>query len=157
MGLPASARQGVAFAARAALPLAGLAFAFAGPGGGAFPFSPTALLTAAPAVAAEVTSFVPGLGDVPAMPGLTPAEDEPLLFDKPTGRIAEALLQGRMDRKAVLAFYGQAMPQLGWTRLSDTRYQREGEELRLEFVKGNSGAGGAGPVRTLVRFTLMPR
>lgn len=139
--LPATAR-----AALAALLLAGPAFAgLAG--------------SALPSRASETTVFVTGLGDVPAMPGLAPAEEEPLVFDKPGGRIAQSVMTGRVERKAVLAFYNQTMPQLGWKLSPDskrgtTRYVREGEELRLEFV---DTAGPSAASRTTVRFILMPR
>lgn len=103
--------------------------------------------------------FVRGMVDVPAMPGLAPAEAEPLVFDKPDGRIAQSLMAGPVDRKAVLAFYGRTMPQLGWTpapdpRAAGTRFLREREELRLEFVGTPNAAAGAG--FTTVRFSLIP-
>jgi len=134
--LPAIAR-----AAFAALLLAGPAFA----GLAGFPL---------PAGASESTRFVSGLGDVPVMPGLAPAEEEPLVFDKPGGRIAQSVMAGRVERKAVLAFYNQTMPQLGWKRTTDARYVREGEELRLEFVDKGTPAQ---PGQTTVRFILIPR
>ena len=115
------------------------------------------LLLSAPAfaVAAEVAQFVTGMGDVPAMPGLRAAENGALVFDKPGGRIIESVMQGRVERKAVLGFYAQTMPQLGWKRVADTRFEREGEELRLEFPGGGTGVANAGP--TTVRFVLTPR
>ncbi|MCG5242717.1 hypothetical protein [Azospirillum doebereinerae] len=126
-------------AALAALLLAGPALA--GLGSLAFPFDP--------AHAAGASPFVPGLPDVPAMPGLDAAEAEPLVFDKPGGRIVQAVLSGAVPRNAVLAFYDQTLPQLGWRRTADRLFVREGEELRLEFT----ASGG----RTSVRFTLNPR
>ena len=141
--LPATAR-----AALAALLLAGPAFAgLAG--------------SALPSRASETTGFVTGLGDVPAMPGLTPAEEEPLVFDKPDGRIAQSVMAGRVERKAVLAFYNQTMPQLGRSRAPQraggtASFLREGEELRLEFVEpARAAAPKAGA--TVVRFSLIPR
>lgn len=123
-------------AALAALLLAGPAVA----GPGSLPYSVN------PANAAEAARFVPGLGDVPAMPGLAATGEEPLVFDKPDGRIVQAVLTGRVDRKAVTAFYDQTMPQLGWTRTAERTFIREGEELRLEFAGTSS-----------VRFVLKPR
>ncbi|HYH22935.1 MAG TPA: hypothetical protein VD995_30360 [Azospirillum sp.] len=102
-------------------------------------------VVSAPAAAAETAAFVAGMGDVPVMPGLSPAAEEPLVFDKPTGRIVETVLHGRVERRAVLDFYARTLPQLGWKRAADTRFQREAEELRLEFANGT------------VRFVLMPR
>lgn len=119
-------------------------------------FAALALLAAAPAggLAATVpaaTGFVAGMGDVPAMPGLEPVAAESMVFDKPGGRIVETVMRGPVDRRAVLAFYGQTLPQLGWKAVSQTRFIREGEELRLEI-----GAGGAAG-HTTVRFALTPR
>jgi len=99
----------------------------------------------APVAAAETAAFVAGMGDVPVMPGLAAGTEEPLVFDKPNGRIVETVLHGRVERKAVLDFYARTLPQLGWKRAADTRFQREAEELRLEFANGT------------VRFVLMPR
>ncbi len=114
----------------------------------------SALLLSAPAVAvaAEAARFVSGMGDVPAMPGLRTAENGALVFDKPNGRIVESVMQGRVERRAVLGFYAQTMPQLGWTRVADTRFERDGEELSLEFPGGGAKAG-----LMTVRFVLTPR
>ncbi|HEY0837303.1 MAG TPA: hypothetical protein VGE72_25545 [Azospirillum sp.] len=124
-------------AALAALLIAGSALA-----GGGLPAS---------VAATESAAFVAGMGDVPVMPGLSPTAEEPLLFDKPTGRIVETVLQGRIAARAVQDFYARTLPQLGWTRVADGRFRREGEELRLEFVNGRPGGALA------VRFVLMPR
>ena len=114
------------------------------------------LSVAAPAfsaAAAETASFVTGMGDVPAMPGLRAAENGALVFDKPGGRIVESVMQGAVERKAVLGFYAQTMPQLGWTRVSDTRFERDGEVLRLEFPGAAAKQAGV----TTIRFVLKPR
>ena len=118
-----------------------------------------------PARAFESQRFLSGMGDVPVMPGLAPAEEEPLVFDKPGGRIAQSVMAGRVDRKAVLAFYAQTMPQLGWkaapqTAAAGTRFLRDGEELRLEFVEPGAAQNPAQASNraglTTVRFSLMP-
>lgn len=146
--LPATLR-----AALAALLLAGPALA--GLGSLAFSAVPahaaqSATAPTAPTPApAKAAAFVPGLPDVPAMPGLDAAEAEPLVFDKPGGRIVQAVLSGTVPRNAVLAFYDQTLPQLGWRRTAERLFVREGEELRLEFVPAKG--------RTSVRFTLNPR
>ncbi|WP_431859814.1 hypothetical protein [Azospirillum sp.] len=113
-----------------------------------------ALLLSAPAVAAAAESapFVTGMGDVPAMPGLTSAESDALVFDKPGGRIVESVMQGAVERKAVLGFYAQTMPQLGWKPVGSSRFVRDGEELRLEFPGGGGRSG-----LTTVRFVLKPK
>lgn len=122
--------------------------AIAGLGSLAFPFIPATASAASPA---RASPFVPGLADVPAMPGLSSAETEPLVFDKPGGRIVQAMLSGPVKRNAVLAFYDQTLPQLGWKRAAERVFVRDGEELRLEFP--TAPASG----QTIVRFTLNPR
>ncbi|MGQ9368144.1 hypothetical protein [Azospirillum sp. ST 5-10] len=102
------------------------------------------------AMAAEGSRFVAGMGDVPTMPGLEPADVAPLVFDKPSGRIVEAVLQGPVTRSAVQGFYARTLPQLGWRSQPDGRFVREGEELRLEFI-------GAAAGRTTVRLVLEPQ
>ncbi len=132
---------------------ASAAFLLAGPavaGLGSF------LIPIPQAVAADSGPFVPGTTDVPVMPGLASAESEPLVFDKPGGRIVQAVLSGEVPRQAVLAFYDQTLPQLGWRRTADRVFVREGEELRLEFPKP-AGQGAGQKAATAVRFTLTPR
>ncbi|SMH56729.1 hypothetical protein [Azospirillum agricola] len=90
------------------------------------------------------------------MPGLSAAEAEPLVFDKPGGRIVQAVLSGAVPRNAVLAFYDQTLPQLGWRRTAERVFVREGEELRLEFT-GTVKSAAARAEPTTIRFTLNPR
>ena len=103
------------------------------------------LLSAAPA--AGQTAFISGLNDVPQMPGLTPLGD-PLVFDKPGGRIAEAVFTSRQGADAVARFYADTLPQLGWRAAGKDRYVRDREELALHL----SGAGGA-----TLRIVLQPK
>ncbi|AWJ84095.1 hypothetical protein TSH58p_11530 [Azospirillum sp. TSH58] len=116
--------------------------------------------------AADSARYVEGMGDVPVMPGLAPAEEAPLVFDKPAGRIAQSVMAGAMDRNAVLSFYNQTMPQLGWSRTAQragggASFLREGEELRLEFVEPAPATAARATARkaaaTVVRFSLIPR
>lgn len=100
--------------------------------------------------AAAETAFVAGLNDVPLMPGLTPL-GETLVFDKPGGRIAEAVFtSGRAGPDAVARFYADTLPQLGWRIRSPGRYARENEELALHVT----GSGGDGAT---LRLVVQPR
>lgn len=135
---------------------ASAAFLLAGPavaGLGSF------LIPIPQAAAADSGPFVPGTTDVPVMPGLASAESEPLVFDKPGGRIVQAVLSGEVPRQAVLAFYDQTLPQLGWRRTADRVFVRDGEELRLEFQQTarKKAAQKTEDAGTAVRFTLTPR
>jgi hypothetical protein len=93
-------------------------------------------------------AFVPGIEDLPLMPGLRPVEPASTYFDSPAGRIVIAYAGGPLERPAILAFYATTLPQLGWTPASSNDYRRDGETLRIEI-------GEARP--PLVRFTLSPQ
>lgn len=103
------------------------------------------------AFAASATGFVEGLNDVPLMPGLRALGDT-LVFDKPGGRIAEAVFTAPAGAGAgaVRAFYARTLPQLGWRAVdgAGTHFVRDAEELDLHV----GGDGGA----TTLRFVLRP-
>ena len=106
---------------------------------------PAVLLAAGPAVAGD---FFALLEDVPVMPGLQPVEDAGIEFDAPSGRIVEAYAIGALARGAVLDFYRDTLPQLGWSAGAGDAFQREGEALSIDFF---------GPDGELtVRFTVAP-
>lgn len=104
-----------------------------------------ALLLLAGAALAKA-EFVPGTEDVPLMPGLT-AVGDPVVFDKPEGRIVTANARGRVTRAVVRGFYAKTLPALGWHAEGDT-WRREGETLKLELT----GADGD----LTVGYTLAP-
>ena len=111
-----------------------------------------ALLLALPLAGFAQTAapgFVPGTEDVPLMPGLAAESGSGLVFDKPQGRIIEAAAHGAVSRKAVIAFYRESLPQLGWKASDERHFQREGERLSLDF-KGSDGD-------LQVAFTLAPQ
>ena len=96
-----------------------------------------------------VGGFVTGIEDLPLMAGLTEDPGAGLVFDKPAGRIVEAYATGAPSRSEVIAFYTEILPELGWRRVGDMAFAREGEVLRI----GVSGGNGA----STVRFSLAPR
>ncbi len=93
--------------------------------------------------------FVGGVEDLPLMPGLVEVAEARMVFDKPGGRIVEAFAVGRASAAAVREFYDQALPQLGWRRLSGGGYGREDEILTLDI--------GAEGDEVTVRFSISPR
>ncbi len=95
-------------------------------------------------------AFISIIDDLPLMPGLV-EEAGGVVFDSPGGRIAQAYASGDVSQGAVLAFYGETLPQLGWRSLSVGVYQRESEILKVEFP---GGPGGAPPLT--VGFSLAP-
>ena len=113
------------------------------------------LLPRSPVYAGDGKHFVAGIEDLPVMPGLESLPEESVVFDKPEGRIVEvlqnvrhALGRGALDEAEVLEFYGRTLPELGWQKLSDSRFQREGEVLSLELTQSGDGL--------LVAFRLAP-
>ncbi len=98
--------------------------------------------------AAQGGGFVTEVADLPLMPGLEEVEGAGVVFDKPSGRIVEAYARGDVTREAVLAFYRDTLPQLGWTEAGGGNFRREGERLALEFLDGDG--------TLTLRFTLKP-
>ncbi|RAU23891.1 hypothetical protein CU669_02105 [Paramagnetospirillum kuznetsovii] len=87
------------------------------------------ILLAAPALA---EGFLSAYEDLPLAPGLAEAVGSGVAFDSPGGRIVETYARGSVKSADVLRFYAATLPQLGWTRESDTVYRREAEVLRLD-------------------------
>ena len=106
-------------------------------------------LALAHAAVAGAAEFLRDVDDLPLMPGLYEELDRGVVFDKPGGRVVEALASGRVARAAFDAFYAETLPALGWQRLAPARWQRDGEQLRLEIVAD-------GPP-LVVRFYLAPQ
>ncbi len=102
-----------------------------------------------PSAGAPDGGFVSGVEDLPLMAGLTEDTGAGLVFDKPSGRIVEAFATGAVNRAAVIGFYAETLPQLGWQPAGDATFAREDEILRIEI----SGADGA----LTVRFSLSPK
>lgn len=108
------------------------------------------LVLSAPSFAQGAPSrFFEALYDVPVMPGLSELPDKSLVFDKPSGRVAQASAAGKsVAGEAIRAFYAETLPQLGWAPVGADTYVREGEKLVLSV---GSQAG-----YNVVQFTLAP-
>lgn len=99
-------------------------------------------------LSARAEGFLGVYEDLPLAPGLTEVEGSGLSFDSPGGRIIEGYAKGAAKAADVLKFYAATLPQLGWTRESDTLYRREAEVLKL-----STEADGRALV---VHFTISP-
>jgi hypothetical protein len=99
--------------------------------------------------AGQGSAYVAGIPDLPLMPGLKELPDSGLVFDKPGGRIVDALAQGSMTPQSVITFYDQTLPQLGWQREGRGTYLREGERLEIDL--------GRDARSTTVHFRLFPQ
>jgi hypothetical protein len=87
---------------------------------------------------ARATVFISGLEDLPLINGLEERLESSVIFDSPQGRVVEVIASGVMQQEIVSDFYQNTLPQLGWTKLNEDRYQREGETLSLEFIRNGS-------------------
>lgn len=92
--------------------------------------------------------FFEELDDLPLMAGLQEMEEANVAFDKPAGRIGEVYAEGKVPADKVRAFYAESLPQFGWKKVSDHRYERDGERLEIEV----SAAKGV----TTLRLSLSP-
>jgi len=106
-----------------------------------------ALQVGVPATAAD-PRFASVIDDLPLMEALDEM-GEGMQFSTPQGRIAEVTAVGNATRAAVLDFYAQTLPQLGWARATQTTFAREEEILTLIIDKVETGLR--------VRFSLAPK
>ena len=93
--------------------------------------------------------FVPGFEALPLMAGLEVEAGSAVAFDKPGGRIVEAAAAGDVPEARIHAWYGAALPQLGWRPAGQGLFRREGE--MLSFAVTQQGAGAR------VAFRLYPQ
>lgn len=81
------------------------------------------------------TSFFSDIADLPVMPGLIEDEAAGMAFDRPDGRIVQAVASGHVSPDAVLAFYQASLPSLGWQAVPTEKqiFQRGEERLQLSI------------------------
>ncbi len=112
---------------------------------------PLATQFATAALAAD-PQYLTAVADLPLPPGLVEEIDAGISFDKPEGRIVEAVARGAVAKADVAAFYHAALPGLGWRQLDDgnagSRWQRGGEILIVDIVDGSN--------LLVVRFSIAP-
>ena len=99
-------------------------------------------------VHAEPSAFLPGFEDIPLMTGLKPQKNKDFIFDTPSGRIIEETAFGQSSRAQVTQFYNSTLPELGWKKIGNRIFKRDGERLHIECY-GQDG-------NLSVRFTLTP-
>ena len=97
------------------------------------------ILALSPSMAQDV--YLSAARDIPLAPGLDETGDGSLAFDKPQGRIIRVTArdaQNDVVSKDVLAFYRQALPNLGWSEITAQdaalTFKRESEMLRISTV-----------------------
>lgn len=117
-----------------------------------------AMTIAGPGLQAQpsaTSSFIPGLEDVPLMAGLALDETRGFVFDKPDGRLVEAVATGRIPAAEIARFYADVLSQLGWRRragapdAAEQVFRRNDEVLTITTRATRQGL--------VVRFSLAPR
>jgi len=102
---------------------------------------------AAPAIA-QGPAYLADVDDLPLAPGLVEDADARVAFDKPEGRIVQAVAGGRADPAAVRTFYAETLPGLGWQPDAEHSWTRGTETLRVDVEAKNGSA--------IVRFSIAP-
>ena len=106
------------------------------------------LATPVAPVAAQGPAYLADVDDLPLAPGLVEDAEGRIAFDKPEGRIVQAIASGRADPAAVRAFYAQTLPALGWQPGAEQKWMRGKETLRLK-LETKEGV-------VIVRFAIAP-
>ena len=100
---------------------------------------------------ARADGFLSGFEDMPLMAPLVDVPDAKVTFDSAAGRIVIAVAEGQVEASAVLRYYRQLLPQLGWKVAAfGPGFVREDEYLVIDFPAREGSL-------TVVRFTLTPR
>lgn len=59
--------------------------------------------------------FIEGFPDVPLLEGLQEIESERIVFDTPSGTVAETILASESPAAGYIASYAASLPSFGWT------------------------------------------
>jgi hypothetical protein len=99
-------------------------------------------LLVAPLVATQVahaTEYLAGASDLPLATGLKEQPEKGAVFDTPLGSIVTAYATGNAKPQAVLDFYDDTLPQLGWEREKSGTYRRKKQTLKIDVVGPDQG------------------
>lgn len=96
-------------------------------------FCAIVLCLAPVAIHAQDVTFFTNLNDVPVMADLAELPNEGFVFDKPEGRVIEAIAVGTHDvsDQDIISYYTQTLPQFGWNPTSTNSFIRGKERLEL--------------------------
>ncbi len=92
------------------------------------------------AIAAE-PAYLAAVEDMPLPAGLVEDAAAGMAFDKPEGRIVEAVVRGAGSVPQVVAFYRNTLPALGWHAVGEPAaltWRREGETVRIALSEADS-------------------
>ena len=77
--------------------------------------------------------FVYGLDDIPVYKDMTYVENSNVLFDKINGRFVSSEMIGNYKINDIKEFYTSVLPNLGWEKVNENLFQRDGEFLEIEL------------------------
>jgi hypothetical protein len=100
------------------------------------------LMIAVPAVmpvAARAAEYLVSVSDLPLADGLKEQVDKSTVFDTPLGRIVTAYADGNLKPQAVLDFYDDTLPQLGWDKQKSGTYRRKHDTLKIDVWGPDEG------------------
>jgi hypothetical protein len=98
-------------------------------------------------ISAWAAEYLTSVSDLPLADGLKEQVDKSTVFDTPLGRIVTAYADGNMKPQAVLDFYDDTLPQLGWDKQKSGTYRRKHDILKIDVWGPDEGP-------TKVSFTL---
>ncbi|MBV6631651.1 MAG: hypothetical protein KI792_01315 [Alphaproteobacteria bacterium] len=105
---------------------------------------------------AHALDYVEGFDALPLMPGLAPSAAGSLIFDKPDGRILEAVLIGQVSASDTFSYYEPTLRSLGWEAVDESgaerHYRRGVENLQLLYQEG----AGTAPAQLILRLNPAP-
>jgi hypothetical protein len=90
-------------------------------------------------VPASAAEYLKAVTDLPLATGLKEQADKATVFDTPLGRIVNAYATGNVAPEAVLDFYDETLPALGWDRQKAGTYQRKNEILKIDVWGPDQG------------------
>ena len=93
--------------------------------------------------------FVSGFEDLPLMRGMTEATESNVAFDTVHGRVLVSFAQSSEGEEKIIAFYKEALSQLGWKFNRDGEFLRGEEILTIDFLPDGDYLA--------IRFSLEPR
>ena len=93
--------------------------------------------------------FVSGFEDLPLMRGMTEVTESNVAFDTVHGRVLVSFAQSSEGEEKILAFYKEALSQLGWKFNRDGEFLRGEEILTIDFLPDGDYLA--------IRFSLEPR
>ena len=93
--------------------------------------------------------FVSGFEDLPLMRGMTEVTESNVAFDTVHGRVLVSFAQSSEGEEKILAFYKEALSQLGWKFNRAGEFLRGEEILTIDFLPDGDYLA--------IRFSLEPR